>query len=201
MGDVPLLAEVRDVEVMLGRLLSDDEVERVSAFLAMTSTAVRRHTHQTLSEVKEHEVTVSSTGSSVLVLAERPVTDVSLVVLHRAEILPPYFTWDSFGHLTRLDGWPWGLRYDPITVVYTHGWNPIPDDVVGLVAAKVAGFLTTSAVNPGGLRALQVGAMSETYSNAAGTDVALGPGALTRSEREALTGYRLGSIAAQIGTH
>lgn len=197
----PLLAATHDVEVVLGRLLSDDEVERVNAFLAATSAAVRRQTRQTLSEVKEHEVVVRSAGSSVLVLAERPVTDVAHVTLPCREAFPARFSWDAFGHLVRLDGLPWGVRYDPVTVVYTHGWNPVPDDVVGLVAAKVAGYLATTAVNPGGLKALQVGAMSETYANAAGSEVAVGPGALTKAEREALSGYRLGSMAAQLGAH
>lgn len=84
-------------------------------------------------------------------------------------------------------------------MTYTHGYDPVPDDVVALVAAKVAGFLATGAANPGGLRSLQTGAMSESYGNATGTEGALGPGVLTAAERTALTRYRLGSLAAAIG--
>jgi hypothetical protein len=70
----------------------------------------------------------------------------------------------------------------------------VPADLVGLVAAKVAGSLTSSGANPGGLRSLQTGAMSETYSNSAGTVASLGAAALTEEERAYLraAGYRRG---------
>jgi hypothetical protein len=69
---------------------------------------------------------------------------------------------------------------------------PVPDDLVGLVAAKVAGFLSGGSANPDGLKSLQVGAMSESYANTAGTDLAMGPGVLTEIERDTLRalGYR-----------
>lgn len=157
-----------------------------------------------------------SSGTALLVLAERPVVDVERVVIERFALdwfrarrdddelgdAEGRFTWDAFGHLRRLDGATWGRRYDPVWVTYSHGYDPVPDDIVGLVAAKVAGFVGASEANPSGLRALQVGAMSETYGNAAGTDAALGPGALTKPERDALRagGYRLESVTADIGT-
>jgi hypothetical protein len=80
-------------------------------------------------------------------------------------------------------------------------YAPLPDDLVGLVAAKVAGFLSGQAVNPDGLRSLQTGAMSETYANATGTAQALGPGVLSDVEQQALraAGYRQGATTVLIG--
>ena len=79
--------------------------------------------------------------------------------------------------------------------------GPVPDDLVAIVAAKVAGFLSAQGANPDGLRSLQTGAMSETYSNPAGSEGAVGPGALTDAEQKALraAGYRRGSMSALVG--
>jgi hypothetical protein len=78
---------------------------------------------------------------------------------------------------------------------------PVPDDLVGIVAAKVAGFVVSQGANPDGLRSLQTGAMSETFSNPAGSEQAVGPGALTEAEQKALrsAGYRRGSMSAFVG--
>jgi hypothetical protein len=79
--------------------------------------------------------------------------------------------------------------------------EPYPDDLVGLVAGKVAGFLAGQGANPDGLRSLQTGAMSETYANAVGTAQALGPGVLTEAEQQALrtAGYRRQAESALVG--
>jgi hypothetical protein len=78
---------------------------------------------------------------------------------------------------------------------------PVPDDLAAIVAAKVAGFVAAQGANPDGLRSLQTGAMSETYSNPAGSEGAVGPGALTEAEQNALraAGYRRGSMSALVG--
>jgi hypothetical protein len=192
------LATRADVEALAGPELSLDPA-RVDRLLAMASAAVRNWTGQTISLVEDDAVIVISAGTNELVLAERPVIEVTEVAIE-GRAPEAGFAWDAFGSLRRASGLPWGLRYDHVAVTYTHGWETVPDDVVGLVAAKVARFMAMGEANPSGLKALQVGAMSETYTNAAGTEGALGPGVLTKDEREALRlgGYRLGALAAGI---
>jgi hypothetical protein len=82
----------------------------------------------------------------------------------------------------------------------TWASGDVPADLSGLVAAKVAGALAGSGANPGGLRSLQTGAMSETYSNSAGTVASLGAAALTEEERSYLraAGYRRAIISVQM---
>jgi hypothetical protein len=154
-GPDALLATVDDVAALAGPELSIDP-ERCERLLAMASKAVRTYTAQTLTLVEDDEVIVISDGTEELVLSQRPVVDVTHIEIEEREV-PGRVSWDSFGHLRRRDGLPWGRRYDHVGVVYTHGYAPVPDDIVGLVAAKVAGFLAASEANPGGLRALQVG--------------------------------------------
>lgn len=211
---LPALATVNDVEVFTGPL-SDDDAARVAVWLGQASAAVRRFTGQTISLVEDDEVTFPSTGTTVLVLGQRPVRAVSNVTVEmwptqpwqdveraRAGWADPrlgHFTWDAYGRLNRLDGMTWGRKCDPVTVIYTHGWDPVPGDVVGLVAAKVALFRAGLEANPEGLKSLQVGAMSQSFANVGGSEAALGPGALTKAEQDALRDYRQTAVAAQIG--
>ena len=211
------LASIADVETLAGAIGIDD-YPRVQRLVEWASAAVRRYCRQTLSLVVEHEIIIPSTGTIVLTLPERPVIEVESVSVQLGpvdwdEIVPitatlggwastGRFTWDSFGRLTRLDGLRWGSKFDPVAVVYTHGYEPIPGDIVGLVAGKVASYLGGSESNPSGLKSLQTGAMSETYANAAGTASSLGPGVLTEAEKEILRdgGYRLSATSIQMGT-
>lgn len=205
----PPLATVADVQLLFGPF-ADEEVDKLGQLLAVASAAVRAFCRQTLSRVTDDEVTIVSSGTTFLTLGQRPVVDVSEVEVMASGpwFFEPgswpaagRFTWDAFGHLHRVDGLTWGLRYDPVRVVYSHGFDPVPPDLVGLVAAKVANSVAASAANPGGLRSLQVGAMSETYSNSAGSAAALGAATLTEAEQDALrsAGYRQGAISVPIG--
>jgi hypothetical protein len=201
---LPPLATVADVQLLHGPF-QDEELDKVARLLDMASGAVRRYCRQTLSLVVDDEVALLSTGTAFLELAERPVLAVCEV-----EVMTPWaegswpaghFTWDGAGQLHRVDGLTWGHRYDLVVVTYTHGFNPVPADLSGLVAAKVAQTLAGNEANPGGLRSLQTGAMSETYSNAAGNVASLGAAALTEDEREYLraAGYRRTATSVAAG--
>jgi hypothetical protein len=192
------LATRADVAALAGTDVSLVAPDRIDRLLEMASAAVRNWTHQSISLVIDDDVIVISDGTAELVLAERPVVEVSFAQVEDREPVGD-LSWDSFGHLRRRDGLPWGQRYDHVAVTYTHGWDPVPDDVAGLVAAKVALFLAATEANPSGLSKVQTGVISATYGNVAGTEAALGPGALTQAEKDALHDYRLGSLAAGIG--
>jgi hypothetical protein len=187
---------------------------RVRRLIEFASAAVRRYCRQTISLVLDDEIFLPSTGTTVLTLPERPVISVEDVEVQRSpsdagEVISRaawaesgWYTWSSFGILRRLDGLPWGVRYDPVRIVYTHGYEDVPDDIVGLVAAKVHTYRAAVASNPDGLKSLQTGAMSESYANFAGSDMSVGPAALTKAEKEMLDegGYRLRSGTGDIGT-
>jgi hypothetical protein len=199
------LATVDQVQLLHGPF-ADEELDKVRALLEAASGAVRRFCRQTLSLVTDDEVVVLSTGTAFLELGERPVLDVAEVEIQSpwwsvSFFTPGEFSWDGSGQLHRLDGLTFGHRYDPVRVVYTHGFDPIPADLSGFVAGKVAASLSSADANPGGLRSLQVGAMSETYSNAAGTMASLGASALSEDERAYLrdAGYRRSVASAAMG--
>jgi hypothetical protein len=213
------LASIADIETLFGPIPIDD-YPKVQRLIEWASAAVRRYCRQTISLMLEHEITIPSTGTIALVLPERPVIAVESVTVLMGPVdwheyapmgglevragwaTEGRFTWDAWGRLTRLDGLRWGSKFDPVEVVYSHGYDPIPGDIVGLVAGKVSSFLGAAGSNPTGLKSLQTGAMSETYANAAGTASSLGPGVLTEAEKEILRdgGYRLSATSVQMGT-
>jgi hypothetical protein len=201
---LPPLATVADVQLLHGPF-ADEELDKVRALLDQASGAVRRFCRQTLSLVVDDEVVVLSTGTTFLELAERPVLEVTEVEVLTTGAEGSWaagaFTWDGAGQLHRVDGLTWGQRYDPVAITYTHGFDPIPADLAGLVAAKVAQTIAGNEANPGGLRSLQTGAMSETYSNAAGNVASLGAAALTADERDYLraAGYRRTATSVAAG--
>lgn len=106
---LPPLATVADVESLAGPELSIDPA-RAERLLEMASATVRAWTYQTISQVDDDDVIVISEGTDELVLAERPVLDVTFVQVEDREPTTA-FSWDSFGHLRRRDGGRWGLRY------------------------------------------------------------------------------------------
>ena len=182
-----------------------------SCLFGMASAAVRTFTRQTLTRVDDDEVWLPSTGTSLLVLAELPVLDVQRVVIERYSVdrlrvadddgsAEGRFSWDAAGRIRRLDGGSWGRTYDPVWVTYSHGFDPVPDDVVGIVAGKVASFLTGTEANPGGLPRAPGRRDVRDLRQRAGTDVALGPGALTKTEKDALRDYRLGAVTVAVRT-
>ena len=73
-----------DVAAIVGRDPGDPV--RVDRLLAMASAAVRAWARQTISLVEDDEVWLPSTGTALLVLAERPVVDVERVEIERSAL-------------------------------------------------------------------------------------------------------------------
>lgn len=213
---LPPLASPADVEAITGVDLDPAAEARVSRLLDMASAAVRAWTHQTISLVREHTVTIPSSGTELLLLAELPVRGVSHVNVSfgvdwwwteesetvlamdpggTAWDLWGRFSWDAAGRLRRLDGMTWGLPNDPVSVTYSHGWRRIPADIVGVVAGKVAVGLTASAANPEGLRSVTIGDYTRAFA-----DPTASAGALNDSDKAILERYRARSTAAALGT-
>lgn len=209
---LPPLATVADVEAISGAPVAN--TDRVERLLAMASAAVRTYCHQSLSLVTFDEVMLPSEGTGLLTLAELPVRDVHQILLGtrwglwwmggsfeaRARGIPIEdfwgdYTWDAAGRLRRLDGFAWGERYDPVWVTYTHGYDPVPDEIVGLVATKVHAFMTGTAANPEGLRSLTLGDYTRTWANGSGSGLTISD----PTDKAILDHYRAAAVAVPIG--
>jgi len=152
----------------------DDLVEygydaSAEAKIASASARVRRFTGQQITPGSS-ETTLRGPGPWLL--PQRPVTAITTKV-------------DSAGADVDvdLDGqWVSSAACAPITVTYTHGFDPLPDQLVELVCAIASRLASIPAAMAAGVRTEQAGGESITW----GADGWSGTSGLTRPEMEAL---------------
>ncbi|MGW1998562.1 mobile element protein, partial [Embleya sp. NPDC001921] len=90
------------------------------------------------------------------------------------------FEWSSGGMLERLGGCGWPRRYRSVTVVYDHGFDPIPEGIQEVVIDQARSI---AEVLPG-VQSMQAGGESVTYGAAASVGV-------TSQWTKAVTRYRI----------
>lgn len=182
------LATDLDIEVRLGRSLSDVEAIRVVPLLQDASASIRNYTRQTISEVTGDIIQVKVRAGRVR-LPQRPVTAVTSVVSIAGD--PVLYLWpfddtvivgtntpDAFAWVPWLNGTP------AVIVQYSHGWNPVPDDIVGVCCSIVLRALGRDPVDAG-LQSEQIAGYSYTMGSAA----AAGAFGMLQAERDILDAY------------
>ncbi|MFG2679181.1 hypothetical protein [Streptomyces sp. NPDC048392] len=183
-----------------------------SALLALriASAAIRRFTGQVLSFVEDDEVLLEG-GERALVLPQRPVivdTDHLLTVVEIPDgtglEVPAVENRDFIRQgselrrgeplydLSRTMGWPFnrplGIWADRVRVTYSHGYEEIPDEVLGVCLDLAAATLS----NPRRLRSEAAGATSVTY-----TVETFGTGSLTSDHRKILRSFRRTALSVR----
>lgn len=163
MATPDLLSSPDRVEAILKRSGLDPDV--VDALLARASAAFRGATRQHISRVVDDTVTLDADGSWALLLPERPVTSVASVVVDGVTLTEGTdYEWSAAGVLKRLGSWP--AKYRSVVVTYTHGYDPVPEDVQEAVAERAALAFTR---RPGVLN-LQLGATSVGFDKPGATE-------------------------------
>lgn len=157
MPDLPPLASV----VTLARWVSrDPEDPTVVDALYSASARFRSAVRHPVSRVDDDEIWLSPNGGNLLVLPAAPVFAVTEVAVSGSVITD--YSWSRRGMLERADGWPEGL--DTVRVVYSHGYDPIPDDVTDAVLHHARYLLTWEP----GVASMTVGGETVTYATVAG---------------------------------
>lgn len=166
------LANEGDFEARLGRDIQDLERARVLALLTDASAKVRRVSGQTISRATTtHRFNPRHTPNGYgIVLNQWPVVSVDTV--------DGDFTW--FAGSNFLATWT------PLTVTYTHGYDPVPDDIVAVVCQIAARAFGTKP-DTSGVSSESLGA----YSYSIGAAAAAGPLGMLADEREIVLAYRL----------
>ncbi|KAB8167057.1 hypothetical protein FH609_011685 [Streptomyces sp. 3MP-14] len=167
------------------------DAEAAGEVIAAAQATIRAETDQHLDLVADAEVELTGAGAAVLVLPERPITAVTTVTVDGAVLDPADYRWARHGILTHLTGvWPLDSA---VTVVCTHGWNPIPE-AVRLVCRQIAGraYLAPPAAGGSGLyQAESLGDRSVTYARDSAGNPITGQ-APTEYERVLLAPYARG---------
>jgi hypothetical protein len=122
--------------------------------LDIASGTIRNEAGQQLELVEDDEVTLPGVWERVLWLPQRPVVEVSAISINDFALPPGTWVVRSSGQLmpffapllnwSDADGWwggPggsnswWGGPAATVAVTYTHGYDPIPDDLRGVCLA------------------------------------------------------------------
>lgn len=186
------LATSDDVADRLGRTLTTEEATRIDALIIDASSSVIAYTGQPFAEYETTDLLPVRYGSVRLPL--RPVTAIGAVTDGYGN--PLSFTWISGDSTISLlsDGYinEWeinvvpGTRVGHAAVTYTHGYYPIPDDIVGVVCQIVGRALGTPADDAGLIAETITG-----YSYQRGSAAGAGPFGMLPDERRILDRYRV----------
>jgi hypothetical protein len=167
----PLIA-VEDLATFLQATIADDDPAALAAIDA-ASAAVRRETGQILTPVVADQVVLDGSGSGVLLLPELPVTAVTAISVDGTALETTAWRWTRSGLLYRLGaayryGEPWVAGAANVAVTYSHGFDPLPDDLKDVVARIAgrryqAGQAVVSATGNEGIETAQLGQYPVTY--------------------------------------
>ncbi len=198
-----MFCTVIDVELLLQIEISEPAaIESVERAIREVSAAIRNYTHQHLS-LDTSTITLDGQGHEIVNLPELPVRDV-IEVWEDNELLNAGddYLLGQHGILYRMPrGRKWNNAIQSIEITYEHGYDPVPDDIVGVAtraAGRVfqAGLRSSASFGISGMAALGLGDYNVSFGAEAGGGVSegvLGVSAarmLLLSEKDILNRYR-----------
>lgn len=154
----PLLADPEELARWLP-IPADDP--RLLDVLRKASNRFRSAVHWSVHLAEEDLVVLDGDGSTTLTLPQTQVTEVASVQVDgQPLVVGTDVRWSQVGVLRRTSGcWPDRLR--ALDVVYSHGFDPIPEDIQDVVIEQAR--LAFSVVP--GLSSMQVGGESLTFDS------------------------------------
>lgn len=210
MAPLPL-ASVADLEALLGRELTEAEATRAEVLLAQASARVRAYTRNMFTFVANDVAVLRPLGTQVR-LRNPPITAVHEVIAVSGygsvpDLLMPSASW-SWDGIDLLDVAPpstgtfvslpelWSdlSALASYRVVYSHGYEEIPDDVVSVVCNMVLRVLLAPSQTPG-LVSERIGQYNYQMQQGTGS-----PGAVLRlnaDDKADLAPYRVSATTIQ----
>jgi hypothetical protein len=156
---------VEDYERLTGHDVPPEDEERVQALLDAAWAAVQGATGQTLSRERTTELVMLDGWRQTLMLGQVPIIeaepdDTLVVTGPDGEVVPRdhYTVLPESGELKHCDCHPWPPGCYEVT--YTHGFDPLPADLVMVVVGSVDSVLTPV----GGVTAQSVGSYSVSFA-------------------------------------
>lgn len=144
------LADPQDLAVWLG--VPADNLKLLQA-LGSASSRFRGQVRHHVSLVTGDTVRIDGTGTRTFLLPAAPVTEITSLELDGALLVEGTdFEWSEDGYVRRL-GCHWPNRLRCIRAVYSHGYDPVPEDIAEVVIDQARSQYT---VRPG-IQTMQVG--------------------------------------------
>jgi hypothetical protein len=179
--------------------------QQASAQRAITeaTAVIKNYCNQVIEKVEGDAIILDCGGGTRVFLPEIPVIVVTDVVEDGETLVAGAdedYQLGQYGILHRVDQ-DWAVGIQIVEVTYDHGYDPIPDDVVGVctrMAARAyqAGLRAAELEAVPGVTAMSLGDYSVSFGTEAGSggEGVLGASAapmLLRSEEEVLAKYRV----------
>lgn len=150
------LADPEDLAAWLGVPATDPKLLQA---LAAASSRFRGAVRHYVSFVAGDTVTLDGNGKESLLLPAAPVTAVTSVVLDGEPLTyGTDYEWSQDGFLRRVGGY-WPNRLRCVEVVWSHGYEPVPEDIAEVVIDQAR---AQYAVRPG-LTSMTVGGQSVAF--------------------------------------
>ena len=168
-------ASTDELGEFLGETLTGARLAQAALVIELVSADIQSWTGQTLEFVEDDTITLKGTSDWELELPERPVVSVGDVTVD-GQLVDPSMYRLADSALVRVGGWI-GSKDSVVQVVYSHGYDPIPDVIRGVTLQLAARMMS----NPLGVRQEGIGTYNVTYAG----DVASGemPPSLRRFRR------------------
>lgn len=198
---LPSLATVADLATMLGRTFTPTQEAQAQSLLDQASSIVRAYARLDISRATTTDTFTMRRadplrygGGGLVTLPQRPVESVTAVEVDGVATTD----WWLDGNEVKVRAWSWAespAAHQPpqVEVTYTHGWDPVPGDIVAIVLQAANRVI----VNPSGIRSEAVGGISTTYLIPA-TGENLGV-LLSRTEQRVLDRYRRTAASVRLG--
>lgn len=181
------LVTVADYEELTGVDVPTADEPRVQAMLDAASAAVQRITGQTIEKARTTEQAHVREWRMTLVLDEVPLIeadpDDTLIVTGPSGDVVAREDFVVIAETSELRGVVWAPGV--YEVQYTHGYDPVPADLVALIVGSVQSVMGGA---PAGVASQSVGSYSVTYAPGAGT---VGGAAGSVEGSPVLDGYRV----------
>lgn len=132
----------------------------------------------------DHEVILDGRGSTAIWLPSLKVTAVTEVINEGVTLTADDYDWSADGYLELRNGYCWSRRPRQVSVKFTHGFDPVPEDLIGVAV----GVAARAVASPSGATREQVGSVALGYGTFNGVSGGI---ALLEHEKEQLDQFRL----------
>lgn len=195
-----MFCSIQDVQNLMQITISDDKLLSIERAIEEATAAIQNYTNQTLELVESDSVTFDGRGGNKLYLPQLPVVSVSSVTVDDvALVVTTDYKLGQHGILYRVGNW-WTPGIQNITVVYSHGYATLPDDIVSVCARAAARIyqagLSTADINGNpSIASIGLGDYNVSYQSSPANDGGLlgvsAPRMLLLSEKNILYKYRV----------
>jgi len=156
------------------------EDPKLLAALAAASSRFRGAVRHPVTPVAGDVMVLDGGGRSSILLPAAPVTAVSEVLLDGEPLVDGTdYAWSADGFLRRLGGTVWPDRLRCLRVTYSHGYDPVPEDIQEVVIDQARVLYAVKA----GVQTVQAGGITTTFGAQAAVGVSAQWSAMVKKYR------------------